>query len=103
MANLAHTLCRTYTLNAAGDYTPTDTLDFKLQVRKSKYEGRPEYLQLRHYGNARPQFISSLYEPRTPQGMYNVEIERKRYELIKTDTGVRIEPLPYRTRRRKVL
>jgi len=98
MANLPNLICRTYAISSTGDLMPTDGQLFKLQVKESKHIGRPNYLQLRAYGNARPTFISSCFEPRTAGGIFNIEIARKRYEATRTDDGgIQIAPLKYRS------
>jgi hypothetical protein len=103
-ANIHHQLCGKYAATPEGDYKPFNTdCRFILQLRSSKYIGRPKYLQLRatdSSGNliaGRPMYISSIYEPRTEAGIGNIEVERKRYELIADEAGnISIQPLPYR-------
>lgn len=98
MANLALLICRTYAVSSTGDLSPIDGELFKLQVKESKHIGRPNYLQMRAYGNARPIFISSCFEPRTVGGIFNLEIARKRYEATRTAEGnIQIAPLKYRS------
>lgn len=100
MTKLQDFICQTYTFTKAGDIKPTaDGNSFTLQIRESKYFGRPKYLQIRITGNARPVFVSSIYEPRTAGGIFNIEINKKRYEATRTDDdGLTIQPLPYRVK-----
>lgn len=103
-ANIHQQLCGKYAATPEGDYKPFNSeLRFILQIRASKYIGRPKYLQLRatdSSGNliaGRPMYISSIYEPRTEAGIGNIEVERKRYELnAEGSGGISISPLPYR-------
>ena len=55
-----------------------------LMICDSKHEGRPQYIASLTIGNARPQFISSKYEPRTPEGWFNFEHNGRRYEVVKS-------------------
>lgn len=99
MTKLEDFICQSYTFTKAGDIKPTaDGNSFTLQVRESKYFGRPKYLQIRITGNVRPVFVSSIYEPRTADGLFNIEINKKRYEATRTDDGLTIQPLPYRVK-----
>lgn len=99
MTKLQDFICQTYTFTKAGDIKPTaEGNSFTLQIRESKYFGRPKYLQIRITGNARPLFVSSIYEPRTPEGLFNIEVNKKRYEATPTDGGIVISPLPYRVK-----
>jgi len=91
---LVESLCTQYELTGTGDLKPTNGGKFILQIRDSKHVGFPRYLQLRATGQPRPLFLSSIYEPRTPDGLWNIEIERKRYEARRTPTGgVELFPL----------
>jgi|694.fasta_scaffold144085_2 hypothetical protein len=95
---LVETLCTQYELTGTGDLKPTNGGRFILQVRDSKHVGFPRYLQLRATGQPRPLFLSSIYEPRTPDGLWNIEIERKRYEARRTPSGgVELFPLVRRS------
>jgi hypothetical protein len=58
-----------------------DTKEFKqLLILPSKHPGRPDYLVAKIYGSYKPIFLSSIYEPRTKNGMFNVEVCGIRYE-----------------------
>jgi len=95
---LVESLCTQYELTGTGDLKPTNGGKFILQIRDSKHVGFPRYLQLRATGQPRPLFLSSIYEPRTPDGLWNIEIERKRYEARRTPTGgVELFPLVRRS------
>lgn len=56
-----------------------------LMICDSKHEGRPQYIASLTSGNAKPQFISSIYEPRTPSGWFNFEMNGHRFEVVKND------------------
>lgn len=84
---IAEQLCTQYELTGTGDLRPLNGAKFLLQLRDSKYLGFPRYLQLRATGQPRPLFLSSVYEPRTPDGLWNIEIQRKRYEARRTPSG----------------
>lgn len=58
-----------------------------LLICNSKHEGRPQYIASLTIGNAKPQFISSIYEPRTAKGWFNFEYLGRRYEVVKTAFG----------------
>lgn len=60
---------------------------FKLEVRPSKHFGRPDYLQMKVTGNARPVFISSCFEARTSSGLFNIEVGGRRIEALKLNDG----------------
>lgn len=63
--------------------------EFKvLLVLPSKHKGRPDYLAAKIHGSFKPVFISSIYEPRTKNGMFNVEVCGIRYEATKTPEGM---------------
>ena len=97
MAKIEDVICQTYNYTTDGDLTPTTTANsFALQIRHSKHFGRPKYLQMKINGNARPLFVSSLFEPRTDEGIFNIEINKRRYEATRTEAGIKIQPLPYR-------
>jgi hypothetical protein len=95
---LAEQLCTQYELKGTGNLRPLNGAKFILQIRDSKYVGFPQYLQLRATGQPRPLFLSSVYEPRTPDGLWNIEIQRKRYEARRTSSGyIEIYPLVKRS------
>jgi hypothetical protein len=95
---LTEQLCTQYELTATGDLRPLNGARFILELRDSKHIGFPRYLQLRATGQPRPLFLSSVYEPRTIGGLWNIEIQRKRYEARRTDTGgVELYPLVRRS------
>ncbi len=95
---LVETLCTQYDVTDTGDLKPTNGGRFILQIRDSKHVGFPRYLQLRATGQPRPLFLSSIFEPRTPDGLWNIEIERKRYEARRTPSGgVELLPLVRRS------
>lgn len=56
-----------------------------LMICDSKHEGRPKYIASLTIGDAKPQFISSIYEPRTPSGWFNFEMNGHRFEVVKND------------------
>ena len=58
-----------------------------LLICDSKHEGWPQYIASLTTGNARPQFISSKYEPRTKNGWFNFEHHGRRYEVVKSGEG----------------
>jgi hypothetical protein len=58
-----------------------------LMICDSKHEGRPQYIASLTIGSARPKFISSNYEPRTPEGWFNFEHNGRRYEVVKSGEG----------------
>lgn len=95
---LVETLSTQYELTPTGDLKPTNGGRFILQLRDSKYVGFPRYLQLRATGQPRPLFLSSVYEARTPDGLWNIEIERKRVEARRTPTGgIELYPIAQRS------
>lgn len=95
---LVETLSTQYELTPTGDLKPTNGGRFILQLRDSKYFGFPRYLQLRATGQPRPVFLSSVYEARTPDGLWNIEIERKRVEARRTPTGgIELYPIAQRS------
>lgn len=61
---------------------PDGTLK-EIRILPSKHKGRPDYIAALIVGNYRPQFISTIYEPRTKDGWFNVESEGIRYEVVK--------------------
>jgi hypothetical protein len=61
---------------------PDGTLK-EIRIMPSKYKGRADYLAAVIVGNYKPQFISTIYEPRTKDGWFNVESEGIRYEVVK--------------------
>jgi hypothetical protein len=86
----SYTLVGKYTYNQSKTLTPLEG-NFQqikyLFIRQSKYEGRPPYLSVVLYGDAKPQFISSCYEPRTKNGLYHFEHKGLRYEIVNQGGG----------------
>jgi len=80
-ANLFNVLQTKYTVSGT-QLTPTNGQTFRLQVRPSKFFGRPHFLQARITGTAKPLFVSSCYEARTKDGLWNIEVNGKRLEAI---------------------
>ena len=84
----SYTLVGKYSYNQSGKFTPLE-VNFQqikyLFIRQSKYEGRPPYLSVVLYGDAKPQFISSCYEPRTKNGLYHFEHKGLRYEIVRQE------------------
>lgn len=69
-------------------FTPQEAKHaFKLEVKPSKFFGRPDYLQMKVTGNARPVFISSCFEARTSSGLFNIEIAGRRIEALQLEDG----------------
>jgi hypothetical protein len=54
-----------------------------LLICPSKYQGRRQYLAAKIIGSYKPEFISTIYEPRTPDGWFNIEFKGIRYEVVK--------------------
>lgn len=64
------------------------TKEFKeLVILPSKHHGRPNYLAAKINGSYKPIFLSSIYEPRTKNGLFNVEVCGIRYEATKKPDG----------------
>lgn len=80
-ANLFNVLQTKYTVSGT-QLTPTNGQTFRLQVRPSKFFGRPDFLQARIIGTAKPLFVSSCYEARTKDGLWNIEVNGKRLEAV---------------------
>lgn len=80
-ANLFNVLQTKYTVSGT-QLTPTNGQTFRLQVRPSKFFGRPDFLQARITGTAKPLFVSSCYEARTKDGLWNIEVNGKRLEAV---------------------
>lgn len=80
-ANLFNVLQTKYTVSGT-QLTPTNGQTFRLQVRPSKFFGRPDFLQARITGTAKPLFVSSCYEARTKDGLWNIEVDGKRLEAV---------------------
>ena len=81
-----YVLVGTYTYTGGTKLTPKDSktqLIRHLLIKESKYQGRPPYLSAIITGDAKPQFISSCYEPRTPSGLFHFEYQGLRYEIIR--------------------
>jgi len=87
MTNLAEALVREYCFLGNSQLKPVDGSPFVLQIRPSKQFGRQHFIQARFSGSARPVFVSSIYEPRLPNGIWNIEVERKRLEAVSTPSG----------------
>jgi hypothetical protein len=62
-------------------FQPEGNQPFVLIIRPSKIAGRRHYLSIKHSGEYKPEFISTLYEARTPNGIYNFEHKGVRYEI----------------------
>lgn len=75
----------TYTVSGSIYIPPSKA--FTLHVRPSKHFGRPDYLQAYVKGTAKPIFVSSVYEPRTTVGLFNIEVAGKRLEALPTPDG----------------
>ena len=58
-----------------------------LLILPSKKKGRFDYLAVKFEGDYKPHFISSIYEPRTPDGWFNFEYNGVRYEVKTTPEG----------------
>lgn len=92
-------MLQNYLLNVSGVYTfdkkkftpaehpetPNSTGVKCLQLCNSKQPNRPQFIQAIIVGNAKPKFISSVYEPRTPKGLFNFEYNGLRYEVTPID------------------
>jgi hypothetical protein len=76
-----------YTVSGSVYSPDTPSKAFTLHLRPSKHFGRPDYLQAYIKGTAKPLFISSVYEPRTTVGLFNIEVEGKRLEALPTPDG----------------
>ena len=96
-------MVQSYTLVGQYAYQPYQKLTPKevkqqgikyLLIRPSKYEGRPPYLSAVIFGDAKPQFISSCYEPRTPNGLFHFEYQGVRFEIVR-QTGDEVAILQY--------
>ena len=53
-------------------------------IKPSKFPFRPDYLQRKTVGLQIPVFVSSCFEPRTEQGLWNIEVGGTRIEAIPT-------------------
>lgn len=73
----------------------------QLLILPSKHKGRPDYLAAKIHGSYKPVFISSIYEARTQDGLFNVEVCGIRYEATKTAEGL-IHIYEYTTGRKEV-
>jgi hypothetical protein len=58
-----------------------------LLICPSKYKGRRSYLAAKMKGSYKPEFISTIYEPRTPDGWFNIEFKGIRYEVVKNNSN----------------
>lgn len=95
-------MLQNYSLNVSGVYTfdkkkftpiqnpesPNNTRVKCLQVCNSKHPHRPQFIQAILAGDAKPKFISSIYEPRTPNGLFNFEFDGARYEVKPLDKNL---------------
>lgn len=88
MANLNQFLQGYYKQETKNQLTPVNQLPYRLEIRESKTPGRLPYLCAFQQGNYKPLFISSIYEPRTPGGVWNIEYNRVRYEATETSPGI---------------
>jgi len=101
-------MLQNYSLNVSGVYTfdkkkftPIENPESSnntgvkcLQVCNSKHPHRPQFIQAIVCGDAKPKFISSIYEPRTAKGLFNFEYNGLRYEVTPLDeTLVRVYQL----------
>jgi len=76
-------LCGQYSLKENTNIVlkPLQPQPFVLIIKPSKYKGRRHYISIKLEGEYKPDFISSLYEARTPSGLYNFEHKGLRYEI----------------------
>lgn len=99
-------------INVTGQYqidnkvlTPESTNDSKplscLLICPSKYKGRQDYLAAKIIGSYKPEFISTIYEPRTDEGWFNFELKGVRYEVTKPNQG-RVKIYEYNSSRKGV-
>jgi hypothetical protein len=82
----SYTLIGKYTYSDYQKLIPKDSNSQQIKyllIKQSKYQGRPPYLCAIIVGDAKPQFISSCYEPRTPSGLFHFEYQGLRYEIIR--------------------
>jgi hypothetical protein len=86
-AKLLQALQVKYTVSGSVYSPDTPSKAFTLHLRPSKYFGRPDYIQAYVKGTAKPLFISSVYEPRTTVGLFNIEVAGKRLEALPTPDG----------------
>jgi hypothetical protein len=84
MANLYQNIQGEYKVVSNNTLSPVNFLPFSLQIKQSRTIGRLPYLCAIVIGTYKPVFISTLYEPRTPTGIWNIEYQKKRFEAFKT-------------------